>query len=137
MFERFVTLREESGLSQESLASALNIRKEIVESIENGFNAPIHVLVAYAKYFGVSADYILELTDEKRGYWTIPTETGEDEVLWFIADENKNILAKTLKPQNASKEATDELIKQVPPGKYTIGYANKESTQITIISDNT
>lgn len=137
MFERFVTLREESGLSQENLAVALNIRKEIVESIENGFNAPIHVLVAYAKYFQVSADYILGLTDERCGSWTIPVIEDKEEVLWFIADEDKNILAKTIKPKNLGKEVVNELVKQVSPGKYVIGYANKEGKQITIISDNT
>ena len=68
MFTRFKELREEKGISKEELSEATNVHIDIVNSIENGYNAPIEVLKKYAIYFEVTADYILELTDDKHGY---------------------------------------------------------------------
>lgn len=68
MFTRFKELREEKGISKEELSEATNVHIDIVNSIENGYNAPIEVLKKYAIYFEVTADYILELTDDKYGY---------------------------------------------------------------------
>lgn len=70
MFVRFKELREEKGITIEELSNAINVRPEIIKSIENGFNAPIHVLVLYAKYFEVTSDYLLELSDKKDGFLT-------------------------------------------------------------------
>lgn len=72
MFERFRELREEAKMSVAELSAELGIRAEIIKSIENGFNAPIHVVVLYAKYFHVTADYLLELVNEKNGYSDTP-----------------------------------------------------------------
>lgn len=68
MFIRFKELRERSGLTKEQLSIAIEERVEIIESIENGFAAPIRVLVKYAKFFNVTCDYILDLSDDERGY---------------------------------------------------------------------
>lgn len=68
MFERFKELREEKGITKEQLSEDIDIHIDIINSIENGFNAPIHVLRKYAVYFGVASDYLLELTDDKNGY---------------------------------------------------------------------
>ena len=72
MFERFRELREEANLTIAELSAELGIRPEIIKSIENGFNAPIHVLVLYAKYFQVTSDYLLELVNDKKGYSDTP-----------------------------------------------------------------
>ena len=68
VFERFKELREEKGITKEQLAKDIDVSIKIIESIENGFNAPIHVLRKYAVYFGVASDYLLELTDDKNDY---------------------------------------------------------------------
>ena len=68
MFIRFKELREEAGISKEDLATAIDVHINIINSIENGYNAPIEALKKYAIYFNVTADYILELTDCKNGY---------------------------------------------------------------------
>ena len=68
MFVRFKELREEKGISKSELSKVIKVHIDVITSIENGFNAPIEVLKKYAIYFGVTADYILELTDDKRGY---------------------------------------------------------------------
>lgn len=74
MFVRFKELREESGLTQKDLSRKIKTHIDIINSIENGFNAPIEVLKKYAIYFEVTADYILELTDDKQGYSDRPTK---------------------------------------------------------------
>lgn len=68
MFERFKEVREKRNISKEQLAQEIDIHIDIINSIENGFNAPIHVLKKYAIYFGVTADYLLELSDKEDLY---------------------------------------------------------------------
>lgn len=65
MFERFKELRIDRGITKEQLAKDIDVHIDIINSIENGYNAPIHVLRKYVVYFGVTADYLLELTDDK------------------------------------------------------------------------
>jgi transcriptional regulator with XRE-family HTH domain len=68
MFVRFKELREEKGISKKDLSKAIKVHIDVINSIENGYNAPIEVLKKYAIYFNVTSDYILELTDKKKGY---------------------------------------------------------------------
>lgn len=68
MFVRFKELREEKGITVKELSKAIKVHIDVINSIENGFNAPIEALRKYAIYFDVTSDYILELTDDKRGY---------------------------------------------------------------------
>ncbi len=65
---RVKELRKERNLRQEELASRVNISQQTVSRIENGENAlAADVLIALSNYFGVSVDYILCLTDSRRG----------------------------------------------------------------------
>lgn len=68
MFARFKEIREKRNISKEQLAKDIDVNIDIINSIENGFNAPIHVLRKYAVYFGVTSDYLLELVDEEDFY---------------------------------------------------------------------
>ena len=68
MFERFKELRIDRGITKKQLAEDIDVSIKIIDSVENGYNAPIHVLRKYAIYFGVTADYLLELTDEEDLY---------------------------------------------------------------------
>lgn len=68
MFVRFKELREEKCISKNELSKAINVHIDVINSIENGYNAPIEALKKYAIYFDVTSDYILELTDKKKGY---------------------------------------------------------------------
>ena len=68
MFVRFKELREEKGISKIELSKAIKVHIDVINSIENGYNAPIQALKKYAIYFDVTSDYILELTDDKHGY---------------------------------------------------------------------
>lgn len=64
---RVKELRKERKLRQEELALKISVSQQTVSRIENGDNAlPADILVSLSKYFGVSADYILCLSDNRR-----------------------------------------------------------------------
>ena len=59
-------LRCEKGLRQEDLAGAINVSQQTISRIENGMNSiPADTLIHLSKYFRVSADYILKLSDAR------------------------------------------------------------------------
>lgn len=58
--KRIKALRKQSGLTQEELASRLNITVRYVRYIESGAHGiSIDLLVLFAEYFEVSLDYIV------------------------------------------------------------------------------
>ena len=57
-------LRQSYNLNQVQLAQKLNVSKQTVSNWENNNILPsIEMLIKIAKYFSVSTDYLLELTD--------------------------------------------------------------------------
>lgn len=64
---RLKELRIENGYTQEQLSEALNTKQTIYSRYERGFT-PLNVelLKKLCILYNISADYILELTDEKR-----------------------------------------------------------------------
>lgn len=67
MYRRIRDLREDHDLSQTDVAKVLNCSQVCYSYYEIGRrDMPIDVLIALAKYYGVSTDYILELTDDKK-----------------------------------------------------------------------
>lgn len=66
---RIKDLREDRDLTQRELAEYLHIKQNTYSQYENGQRQlPIEVLVALARYYGTSIDYILGLTDERKPY---------------------------------------------------------------------
>ncbi len=66
---RLKDLREDSDVRQKTLADYLHIKQNTYSQYENGQRQiPIDLLIMLARYYGVSTDYILELTDEKSPY---------------------------------------------------------------------
>ncbi|MBQ7876245.1 MAG: helix-turn-helix transcriptional regulator [Clostridia bacterium] len=66
---RLKDLREDLDLKQSELADYLHIKQNTYSQYENGQRQlPTDVLIALAKYYNVSTDYILELTDIKTPY---------------------------------------------------------------------
>ena len=64
--ERIRALRESKGLSQQAVAEALQIKRESINSWENGLrDLKTASIVALADYFGVSTDYLLGRTECK------------------------------------------------------------------------
>lgn len=63
---RLKELREDSDIKQEALAKYLHIKQNTYSQYENQQRQlPIEILVKLAKYYNVSTDYILGLTDKK------------------------------------------------------------------------
>lgn len=66
MYKRIRELREDSDLSQEKLAKVLKVSQSTYSRYESGYlDIPSEVLKEIARFYKVSADYILELQDEK------------------------------------------------------------------------
>ncbi|WP_075780204.1 helix-turn-helix domain-containing protein [Marinitoga sp. 1137] len=63
--ERLKQLREEKGISQRQLARDLNFSSAAVSLYESGQREPtLTALEKLAKYFNVSLDYLIGLTDK-------------------------------------------------------------------------
>ncbi|MCD8325449.1 MAG: helix-turn-helix domain-containing protein [Lachnospiraceae bacterium] len=63
---RLKELRRRRGLTQEGLANELGTSQQTISRIENNEDMiPTDLLVKLAKFYNVSADYIVVLTDEK------------------------------------------------------------------------
>ena len=63
--ERLRDLRIEKNLSQRQLALTLNISYKAIQRWENQTSIPnAEAIILLAKFFNVSADYLLGLTDD-------------------------------------------------------------------------
>ena len=61
---RLRDLREDSDLSQMTVAGLLHIQQTVYSRYERGFQTiPLEHLLTLADYYNVSVDYILERTD--------------------------------------------------------------------------
>lgn len=66
---RLKDLREDADIKQSTIAELLHIKQNTYSQYENEQRQiPISMLIALAKFYGVSVDYILGLTDIKRPY---------------------------------------------------------------------
>ena len=64
--KRLKELRESMNLRQHNLADVLDITKQQYSLYETGTRElPVHHLKVLAQFYNISADYILEITDEK------------------------------------------------------------------------
>lgn len=75
--ERLRELRRAADLTQSQLAEALGFAQTTIATYERGVKEPgREVIIAVAKYFGVSTDYLLGLTDDKNALAVVVR--GED-----------------------------------------------------------
>ncbi len=66
---RLKDLREDADFTQKQIADYLNVKQNTYSQYENGQRQiPIDALIALAKFYKTSTDYILGLTNEKRAY---------------------------------------------------------------------
>lgn len=103
---RFKELREEKGVSQESLAKILKIPRASISNYEREGRIPREErLKLIADYFGVSIDYLLGRTD---------VETLDDGEQQFVKDINHMSIEELLAKYNITsdgKPVTEEEIK--------------------------
>lgn len=102
--EKLTNLRLENGLTQKELAVNINSTNKNIWAYENGIATPPYdVLVAYAQFFNVSADYLLGLEDDfgikKSAGASAPTFTREEMDLVFKFRELPEQLKAIVKQQ--------------------------------------
>lgn len=69
IMHRLKELREDSDIKQETLATYLHIKQNTYSQYENGQRQlPVEILIELAKFYNVSTDYILGLTNEAKPY---------------------------------------------------------------------
>lgn len=67
MYPRIRDLREDRDLRQRELAEYLNCSQQVYSNYELGQrDVPTEVLIKLARFYNVSTDYILGLTDEMK-----------------------------------------------------------------------
>lgn len=67
--KRIYDLREDNDLTQEDIAKILKTTKQTYGKYERGkLNLKIEDLEILCRYYNVSADYIIGLTNEKKSY---------------------------------------------------------------------
>lgn len=81
--KRIRTLREARGISQQRLAIELNVSQAMISKYELSQSEPdMSMIRNLAKFFGVSADYLLEISDDKTSLSTYGLSEAEKEVLF-------------------------------------------------------
>ena len=66
---RIKDLREDNNLTQKQIAEYLHVKQNTYSQYENEQRQlPISCLVALARFYKTSTDYILELTDKRKPY---------------------------------------------------------------------
>ena len=66
-FERMIALRKQHGYSQQRVSEILHIASRSYQYYEYGQREPtVSVIIALAELYGVSADYLLGMSDDPR-----------------------------------------------------------------------
>jgi len=65
LLPRLVQARKRAGISQKTVADALNITQQQYCRYENGQNEmPVRYIIALCKFYKISSDWLLGLTDQ-------------------------------------------------------------------------
>lgn len=65
-FQRITDLRQDHDLTQQQVADILNCKREVYRRYEKGIREiPVSYAITLAKYYCVSLDYLLGLSDKK------------------------------------------------------------------------
>lgn len=68
-FQRITDLRQDHDLTQQQVADILNCKREVYRRYEKGIREiPISYAITLAKYYHVSMDYLLGLSNKKIRY---------------------------------------------------------------------
>ena len=68
-FENIRNLRIDGGYTQQTIADYLHVKQNTYSQYELGvLNYPIEALIKLADFYGVSVDYLLGRTGEKKPY---------------------------------------------------------------------
>ena len=145
--ERIKDLRTERGLTQKQLADAVGIAYSTYGDYEqDDYFIPHTAVITLARYFGVTADYLLGMTDNRSR-----TDTGldklhlSDEAIDVICDEhiNSRLLSELISHPSFKQLLTDAEIYVDGYFDYNIqtynayvDFARKKLAEKNISSDN-
>lgn len=91
--ERLKELRTDKNMTQGELAQALNLTRPTITYYESGVRSPdAQKLILIADYFGISIDYLLGRTNNRR--------------LWNIKDDALNVVEAFFNLTDEQKEST-------------------------------
>lgn len=122
MKNRIRELRKSFNLSQEALSKIINTTQQAVSRMENyAYDIPSDLLIEMAKYFNVTTDYILGVSDIKRDLSGQIRMNHEMEQCYDIVVRYQNlseINKKTLRCllerlEQAQKENKESSVKEV------------------------
>lgn len=66
MYKLIYELRDDNDLKQREIAEILNCSQRVYNNYERGnLDIPTEILIKLSKYYDVSTDYILEITNKK------------------------------------------------------------------------
>lgn len=66
MYKRIYELRTDNDLKQREIAEILNCSQRVYSNYERGdLDIPTEILIKLSRFYNVSTDYILEITDKK------------------------------------------------------------------------
>ena len=69
MYQRLRNLREDRDLTQAAVAAVLHVAQTTYSRYESGsLDIPSATLIALARFYGTSVDYLLGLTDRPEAY---------------------------------------------------------------------
>lgn len=67
MYKHIRDLREDSDITQSAVAAYLNCSQQVYSNYELGQrDIPTDILIKLADFYGVSTDYLLDLTENKK-----------------------------------------------------------------------
>ena len=98
--ERLKMLRVENGLTQTQLAQALNIGQTTVAAYEKSHDPNIYNLVAYAKYFKCSLDFLAGIE-----------ESYSDLILY--SDDERKLIKEFRRLSPNAKQLTNNIVKTI------------------------
>jgi len=68
-FKRIGDLRTDNDKTQQEIAEMLICHRQVYANYERGIREiPVSMLIKLARYYGVSTDYLLGLSDDPRPY---------------------------------------------------------------------
>lgn len=110
MYKRIRDLREDNDLYQSDVAAKLNIARSQYQKYESGSTMiPVHIVIALAKIYNVSVDYLLGLTDVKKAPVPTMNDRTRKALTYFnrLSEENQDIiLGEMVKLHREQEEKT-------------------------------
>ena len=64
-FQRLEDLRTDADKTQQEIADILHCKREVYRRYEKGIEIPVWAVIELAKYYHVSTDYLLGLSDKR------------------------------------------------------------------------